>query len=119
MVVETLTVRQTAEAMQSTIGHIYRLIAQGYLAAINISPGSKRSSLRVTRNALVTFLENDQTKKDAKTTKRLRPAVVAAPVNGIRKLRKRNSIRNGVPSFLPPDTETNPVSTFFDIKSGM
>lgn len=119
MTTETLTVRQTAEAIQATTGHVYRLIAQGYLAAINISPGSKRSSLRITRNSLVAFLENDARKKGAKTLRQLSPAIGPAATCGIRELRKRNSKRNGASSTLPPNDTKSPVSTLLDIKSGV
>ena len=122
--IELLTVRQTAEALQSTVGHVYRLIAQGYLTAINISPGSKRSSLRVTHNALVTLLETDNQKNEYKKTNKCRPIPKQTPTNisGIRKLRKRNSIRNG-DAYLkscPPNCDAeNSVSIFSDRQSGI
>jgi excisionase family DNA binding protein len=120
MLQELLTVRQVAEIMNTSIGHIYRLIAQGYLIATNIAPGSKRSCLRVTRNAVVNFLEEEDSKKKVIPMKNYTRQSTSTPT-GIRKLRTRNPISNGRPPIpVPPDSEpVTAVATFLNINSGV
>ena len=108
MVPELLTVRQTAEKMQTSMGHVYRLISTGYLEAVNISPMSKRPCLRVTRNVLVTFLEKEQKAEITPKQEHVKP--------NIRKLRKKDSISNRNPSFktVPPGSKSSVATLLQD-----
>jgi hypothetical protein len=54
-----LTIQEIGHELKVNPNHVYRLIAKGLLPAVNISPGANRPTLRVTRNALVRFLETD------------------------------------------------------------
>ena len=54
-----LTIQEIGHELRVNPNRVYRLISRGLLPAVNISPGANRPTLRVTRNALVRFLEKD------------------------------------------------------------
>lgn len=111
---ELLTIREIGHELKVATGHIYRLISRNMLDAVNISPGSSRPTLRVTRNSLVKFLETEgKTRQPAKIN--LDMPAIRPTVSGIRKLRKRNSIRAGE-SYLPlPPDQTAKVPALLSI----